>query len=176
MATGTGKTRTALKILEALFARQDIDTVIVSADGNDLFDQWYRVLLDTRKTLVRDVHIFQHYGAAREWQDFALDPSNAILLASREAAIAPSLRRLSDAAGGTRTLLVHDEVHRLGSPANRRRLAGLSDKVRFRLGLSATPERTYDDEGNAFIEDHIGPELFSFRSQGSYREGHSRPL
>ena len=160
MATGTGKTRTALKIFEVLFARQHIDTVIVSADGNDLLNQWYRVLLDTRKTIGRDVHIFRHYGEARERQDFALDPRNAILLASRKP-IAPSLRRLSDEQAA-RTMLVHDEVHRLGSPANRKRLDGLSDKVRFRLGLSATPKRTYDDEGNAFIEDHIGPVLFSF--------------
>ena len=174
MATGTGKTRTALKIFETLFARHHIDTVIVSADGNDLLDQWYRVLLDTRKTIGRDVHIFKHYGGVMERQDFALDPRNAILLASREPA-APSLRRLSDEQAG-RTLLVHDEVHRLGSPANRERLDGLSDNVRFRLGLSATPERTYDDEGNAFIEDHIGPVLFSFGLREAIERGILAPF
>ena len=174
MATGTGKTRTALKIFEALFARQHIDTVIVSADGNDLLDQWYRALLDTRKTIGRDVHIFKHYGGVMERQDFALDPGNAILLASREPA-APALRRLSDEQAG-RTLLVHDEVHRLGSPANRERLDGLSANVRFRLGLSATPERTYDDEGNAFIEDHIGPVLFSFGLREAIERGILAPF
>ena len=174
MATGTGKTRTALKIFEALFARQHIDTVIVSADGNDLLDQWYRALLDTRKTIGRDVHIFKHYGGVMERQDFALDPGNAILLASREPT-APALRRLSDEQAG-RTLLVHDEVHRLGSPANRERLDGLSDNVRFRLGLSATPERTYDDEGNAFIEDHIGPVLFSFGLREAIERGILAPF
>ena len=174
MATGTGKTRTALKIFEALLARQHIDTVIVSADGNDLLDQWYRALLDTRKTIGRDVHIFKHYGGVMERQDFALDPGNAILLASREPA-APALRRLSDEQAG-RTLLVHDEVHRLGSPANRERLDGLSDNVRFRLGLSATPERTYDDEGNAFIEDHIGPVLFSFGLREAIERGILAPF
>ena len=174
MATGTGKTRTALKIFEALFARQHIDTVIVSADGNDLLDQWYRALLDTRKMIGRDVHIFKHYGGVMERQDFALDPGNAILLASREPT-APPLRRLSDEQSG-RTLLVHDEVHRLGSPANRERLDGLSDNVRFRLGLSATPERTYDDEGNAFIEDHIGPVLFSFGLREAIERGILAPF
>ena len=61
-----------------------------------------------------------------------------------------------------RTLLVHDEVHGLGSPGNRARLGGLSENVRFRLGLSATPEREYDQEGNVFIESHIGPVLMTF--------------
>ena len=174
MATGTGKTRTAVKILETLFVRQHVDTVIVSADGNDLLDQWYRVLLESRQAIDREVRVFRHYGSAKERHDFALDPKNGILLASREP-VAPALRRLNDEAG-YRTLLVHDEVHRLGSPANRTRLDGLSDNVRFRLGLSATPERTYDEEGNAFIEKHIGPVLFSFGLREAIERGILAPF
>lgn len=174
MATGTGKTRTALKILESLFARQQIDTVIISADGNDLLDQWYRVLLDTRRMIDRDVRVFRHYGGTKERQDFNLSPMNAILLASRES-VASSLYRL-DVEKAARTLLIHDEVHRLGSPANRVNLDGLSENVRFRLGLSATPERTYDAEGNAFIENHIGPVLFSFGLQQAIERGILAPF
>ena len=32
----------------------------------------------------------------------------------------------------------------------------------FRLGLSATPDRKYDGDGNRFIEDEIGPVIFEF--------------
>ena len=49
MATGTGKTRTALRILTALFHCRQIDTVIVCTDGNDLLDQWYGELLGERR-------------------------------------------------------------------------------------------------------------------------------
>lgn len=157
MATGTGKTRTALKILQALFERDEIDTVIVCTDGNDLLDQWYRELLAVRKTMGRNLRVFRQYRDSKELQSFALEPKNALLLVSREP-VAMALRQLSTQEG-RRTLLVHDEVHGLGSPGNRTRLAGLSDSVRFRLGLSATPEREYDQDGNAFIEDHIGPVL-----------------
>jgi superfamily II DNA or RNA helicase len=64
---------------------------------------------------------------------------------------------------GQRTLLIDDEVHRLGSEGNREALSGLSNDIRFRLGLSATPERPYDDEGNEFVEEYIGEvPLFTF--------------
>ncbi len=160
MATGTGKTRTALKILQALFEGDEIDTVIVCTDGNDLLDQWYRELLAVRKDVRHDLRVYRQYRTSNELQNFALEPKGAMLLVSRQP-VASALRRLSPEES-RRTLLVHDEVHGLGSPGNRTRLSGLSDNVRFRLGLSATPEREYDQDGNAFIENHIGPVLMTF--------------
>ncbi|MEQ8829864.1 MAG: DEAD/DEAH box helicase family protein [Alphaproteobacteria bacterium] len=174
MATGTGKTRTAMKILQALFDRDEIDTVIVCTDGNDLLDQWYGELLAIRKTVFRDTRVFRHYRDARESQSFSLDPKNAILLAAREPVASP-LRQL-DKEQARRTLLIHDEVHGLGSPGNRTRLSGLSDNIRFRLGLSATPEREYDQDGNAFIEDHIGPVLMTFGIDEAIQRGILAPF
>ncbi|MBY8273159.1 DEAD/DEAH box helicase family protein [Vibrio fluvialis] len=165
MATGTGKTRTALKILRALSELDSIDTVIVSTDGNDLLDQWYVELLGVRREI--NAKVFRHYKTSREVEDFLLDPKSAILLVSRQP-LAAALRKLP-AEIADRTLLVHDEVHGLGSPANRERFSGLSDNIRFRLGLSATPEREYDDEGNEFIFEHIGPELIRFELDDAIR-------
>ena len=45
MATGTGKTRTAICIMKELYAREIIDQVVIVAYGNDLLDQWYKELL-----------------------------------------------------------------------------------------------------------------------------------
>lgn len=165
MATGTGKTRTALKILNALHERGSIDTVIVCTNGTDLLDQWYAELLNVRRHM--GARVFRHYGPSHEVEDFALNPKDSILLASREP-VAAALRQLTPAAGH-RTLLIHDEVHGLGSPVNRKRLSGLSDNIRFRLGLSATPEREYDEEGNAFLLEHIGPELMRFELDDAIR-------
>jgi superfamily II DNA or RNA helicase len=174
MATGTGKTRTALKILTSLFDRDAIDIVIVCTDGNDLLDQWYGELLAVRKDVGRPVRVYRHYSRYKEAQSFALDPVNAILLVSREP-VASALRQLDRKQAG-RTLLIHDEVHGLGSPGNRARLAGLSDNVRFRLGLSATPEREYDQEGNQFIEGHIGPVLMTFGLKEAIERGILAPF
>ena len=174
MATGTGKTRTALKILTALFDQDEIDTVIVSTDGNDLLDQWYWELLGVRKSVGHDVRVFRHYKDSKQIPAFTLNPKDAFLLVSRKPT-ASALRQLNEEQG-QRTLLVHDEVHGLGSPANRARLTGLSDHIRFRLGLSATPERPYDDDGNRFIEEHIGPVLMTFGLREAIERGILAPF
>ncbi len=160
MATGTGKTRVAIEILRMLFERNEIDSAIVSTDGNDLLDQWFGQLQDAARNLRERPVISRHYGGMKQLDNFALEIGSRILLASRDSC-AQALRRLSSEKA-SRTLLVHDEVHGLGSPGNRKRLAGLSKDIRFRLGLSATPERAYDQEGNTFIEDHIGPVIMTF--------------
>lgn len=165
MATGTGKTRTALKIVHALYEQETIDTVIVSTDGNDLLDQWYAELLGIRKGV--GAKVLRHYKSSREVADFLLEPKNSMLLVSRQP-LATALEKIP-ANVARRTLLIHDEVHGLGSPANRIRLNGLSDNIRFRLGLSATPDREYDEEGNAFLLDHIGPELMRFELDDAIR-------
>lgn len=160
MATGTGKTRTALRICETLVNRGDVDTIIVSADGVDLMEQWHAQLLTLASAFSSRFVVFRHYADYHERERFILNPRRAVLLISRSA-LAPAMRALTSRYGA-RTLVIHDEVHRLGSPGSRASLAGLSDNVRFRLGLSATPEREYDVEGTRFIEEHIGPVIFSF--------------
>ena len=174
MATGTGKTRTALNILQVLFDRDHIDTVIVCTDGNDLLDQWYGELLPVRTAVTSTPQILRHYGPHRDLGDFVLDPANGILLVSREP-LAKVLPQLTSAQCA-RTLLVHDEVHGLGSPGNRKRLTGRSDSVRFRLGLSATPEREYDQEGTDFIQCHVGPVLMTFGLEEGIRRGILAPF
>jgi superfamily II DNA or RNA helicase len=75
-----------------------------------------------------------------------------------------------------RTILIHDEAHRAGSEGNRRNLEGAANSIRFRLGLSATPEREYDEEGNRFVEQHIGPVLFRFGLADAIRAGILAPF
>lgn len=174
MATGTGKTKTALSILKELFEHDQIDTGIVCADGTDLLNQWFGELLATRKEIARNVRVFRHYSIFKESQEFALNPKKAILLCSREP-VAAALRKLS-VAQGRRTLLVHDEVHGLGSPGNRARLSSLSDHIRYRIGLSATPDREYDADGNVFIEQHIGPLLMTFGLKEAIERGILAPF
>ena len=174
MATGTGKTRTALRICGDLLASGEVDTVIVSTDGTDLLDQWYGQLLDLAAQHDPPLDLLRHYGGHHQRDFFALNRSGCVLLVSRPQ-LAPALKHLTPAEA-SRTVLVHDEVHRLGSPGNRRDLAGLSDDVRFRLGLSATPDREYDADGNAFIESHIGPVLFEFGLDDAIRRGILAPF
>lgn len=173
LATGTGKTRTALRILQSLFIDGQIETVIVSMDGTDLLNQWFGELLTLRNDLKKSLNIYRDYAHHKEVQNFKLAPQSAILLVSRHGSasrdpLASALRSLRPSQAA-KTLLIHDEVHRLGSPDCRDRLDSLSERTRFRLGLSATPDREYDQEGNIFISEHIGPELVRFELADAIR-------
>ncbi|WP_244508315.1 DEAD/DEAH box helicase family protein [Mesorhizobium sp. LCM 4577] len=179
MATGTGKTKTALRIARILVDLGKVDTILVTTDGTDLLKQWRSELLGLRAELP-GFHVFSDFEQHREVQEFALAPIRAILLVSRLAMgvrdpLAAAMRSLT-LEEKKRTLLIHDEVHKLGSPSNRARLTGLSDGIRFRLGLSATPEREYDQEGNDFIVEHVGPEIFRFELEDAIRRGILAPF
>jgi len=164
MATGTGKTRTALTIIEELHERSLIDTVVVAAYGTDLLDQW-------GKELLRRVSIptFKSYERHREAQSFLNDPHGAILLTSRQtlAEVLPKLRPSAYA----KALLICDEVHGMGSPALVAALKGRLSAFAFTLGLSATPDREYDADGNHFIDDEIGPVIYRFGLEQAIQEG-----
>lgn len=168
MATGTGKTRTALAIARQLLLRRNIDTIIVAAEGTDLLDQWIENIHAFLPQIDRPLRILRHYDDHHDRDEYLLAPSGSVLVASRPA-LRPAMRALGEAA--SRTLLVHDEVHGLGSASNRTDLAGTSDRIPYRLGLSATPEREYDAQGTAFISEHIGPVIFAYELADAIRDG-----
>jgi superfamily II DNA or RNA helicase len=70
-----------------------------------------------------------------------------------------------------RALIVHDEVHGLGTPSLQRELAGKHAVFPWRVGLSATPERTYDAAGNDFVRSELGPTLYEFTLESAIARG-----
>lgn len=164
MATGTGKTRTALSIQKELFSRGLIDTAVITMSGDDLLSQWYKQLLEGF-----EFSIFRHYGGKKEGDDFFAAKGKKILLVSRHQ-IHNLIPYLSDT-GMPKSLIICDEVHRFGSPSMIRELTGYISRFGFRLGLSATPEREYDEFGNDFIESEIGPVIFTFTLEQAIERG-----
>ncbi|MGU3387839.1 DEAD/DEAH box helicase family protein [Methylobacterium sp. D53M] len=164
MATGTGKTRTALRILGELARDGRILSAIVTMSGTDLLDQWYAELCKVAGFVVH-----RSYGDCHEALSFLNDPSGAILLASRQTLGAVMLRLPASVAA--ETLLICDEVHGMGSPTLVAGLSGRLRACRYRLGLSATPEREYDQDGTDFIEHEIGPVVFRFGLEDAIGRG-----
>lgn len=156
MATGTGKTRTSIQILEELIARDQVNTAVVAAHGTDLLDQWHKELIRQNCSFP----IFRAYSTHHEAQAYINDPMRSILLTSRMN-LADITTRLSNELM-KKAMIVCDEVHGMGSPALVTSLKGKIQKFAYRLGLSATPEREYDEQGNDFIEREIGPVIFRF--------------
>jgi superfamily II DNA or RNA helicase len=169
MATGTGKTRTALSILKELVARQAINSVIITATGTDLLDQWTNQLYAVASNLTPKFRVLKHYETHHEKDEYELDPENSVLVVSRN--VLRNVLRSLTRPTRKHLLLIHDEVHGLGSPANIEELEGLSEDIAYRLGLSATPEREYDEEGTAFIERNVGLVIYRFSLEDAIRRG-----
>ena len=170
MATGTGKTITAMKIINKLFDSGDIRRVIITMYGNDLLDQWAIQIRENYK----NKQINYHYAAQKMMKDFVMHPDDSILILSRDSKNLSRLLELFDRLPGdyrNDTLFVFDEVHGAGSNTFVENLSGRLSPYRYRLGLSATPEREYDDAGNDFLLNEIGEVIFEFTLQDAIQKG-----
>ena len=83
-----------------------------------------------------------------------------------------SLARISHS-----SLLIADEAHHLGAEHGQR---GLPPHFEFRMGLSATPDRWFDEEGTQALRDYFGDTVFEFDlahaiAQGFLSEYYYRP-
>lgn len=170
MATGTGKTITAIKIMNRLFEEGKIKRVIITMYGNDLLDQWAMQM----REIYKNKQIHYHYGLHKRMNDFIMHPDEALLLISREANNLTKLLTLLDKAPGNYkedTLFVFDEVHGAGSGSFVDNLTGKISPYKYRLGLSATPEREYDEAGNDFLQNEIGEIIFKFSLEDAISKG-----
>ena len=152
-ATGAGKTFTALDaIRESLKKFNEVPLVIVP--DKTLFAQWFEEIRAAVGPL--DTPILRVGAGFDAWRDVLGDwtapDGRRVVLATIQTARSDAFR--TSVKRGSHLFLVADEVHRLGSPANRT----LLDETLFgpRLGLSATPERAGDDVGTSAILDYFG--------------------
>lgn len=173
MATGTGKTMTAICIMRQLFMQNEIRQSVIVTYGNDLLEQWYKEIL----LRLPDVNVYRWFGSYNEFARFQLcSNQKKILLLSR---IGERVRGVFDKleAGAdteavrNETFVLFDEVHGAGSRDFRDRMTGILPKYRYCLGLSATPIREFDDTGNQFLKDNIGPVIYTFGIEDAIKRG-----
>ena len=163
MATGTGKTKTALMAASHV-GRVEADrgqtlvTVIV-APFQHLVDQWIEEVKEFGTTPIGV------YESSKKWTPVVSDAldsvrlggSSGVVLVATNASLALDifqdlLKRIDSP-----LLMIGDEVHNLGSE---RMAVRLPTNATYRLGLSATPERYMDDAGTKRIFDYFGPVVF----------------
>ncbi len=164
MATGTGKTKTSLEILKILVKEQKINSCIIVTKGNSLLEQWYLEIIEylnsNDEVKIYLKKIYRHFFEYKEFEKYSSNPSNSILIISREN-LQKNLRFISDDQKKD-IFIIHDEVHGFGSPANVQKLKGSHSGFIYKLGMSATPDREYGEEGNEFIKSEIGSTFYKF--------------
>lgn len=170
MATGTGKTITAIKIMKHLLMMDEIDKIIIIVDGNELLRQWYSEVMENFQT----IRVFQMYEQYRQMSEFLMCRKKCVLLLSRRSEYLVDCFSKVKRNGRNalkRTLLVFDEVHGIGSNKLSQDLKGKIREFQYRLGLSATPQRPFDEAGNFFIEEEIGGIIYEFRLEDAIQRG-----
>jgi len=160
MATGTGKTKTAFLALQRAGIVQRPILGVILAPYKHLMEQWKE---ECDKWLFKTVLCSSDYP---DWPEklgnlrlshAAGDLSTSLVIATYSTFSTTRFRHLLDLFNQPK-MLIADEVHHLGSPSNRIAL----DVYQMRLGVSATPERVYDEDGTNWILSQIGPIVFSF--------------
>ncbi len=160
MATGTGKTITALCTLEELFRRSGPPlAIIIVAPYLNLVEQWKGIAkafglapiicCGSRADWVGAVDAAMYLLNSGRRPMLSLITTNATFA---EDAFQTAIQRLK-----VRTVIVADEVHNLGA---RNLQAALPPRVKLRLGLSATPERWMDEDGTQAVKDYFGATVF----------------
>ena len=158
MATGSGKTITALAIATELYHKIKLQVLLVICPYCHLVNQWAR---ESEKFGLQPILAFDR---ALSWQSrlsaslyevragdrpfLTIITTNATLMSD---SLQSQLRYFPE-----KTLIVGDEVHNLGAP---RLEQSLPRNIGLRLALSATPERHFDGEGTEAILDYFGPVL-----------------
>ncbi|PPS44901.1 DNA phosphorothioation system restriction enzyme [Chroococcidiopsis sp. TS-821] len=158
MATGSGKTITALFIAAELYQKIGLQVLLVVCPYQHLVTQWAK---ECEKFNLQPVLAFENL---RSWhstlstQLYNVRSGNQRFLT----AIATNSTLISDGFQSQlryfpeKTLIVGDEAHNLGAP---RLEECLPRNIGLRLALSATPERYFDDAGTQSLFDYFGAVL-----------------
>lgn len=184
MATGTGKTLTALNCLIEIYNRKRYYKALILVPTVTLVDQWE----DECKKFHFE-HIVKVCSKNKSWksevdaiklqEDFNYsekEPSYIIIATYASFAREFIFKELTQIGKSThkKLLVIADEAHNMGSPRILNRLDGI--KYKRRIGLSATPERQFDDLGNSKLRKFFGCEdvegyTFEFSMRNAIDEG-----
>jgi superfamily II DNA or RNA helicase len=160
MATGTGKTMTALAAAVEEHERRGRLAVVILVPYIHLLEQWQNVCeqFGFLPVLCSGQHPGWRTQATSLLQDFRVGAvSHCCLLAVHNTAASESFGQVAAHFVKENTLLIGDEVHALGSRVLNRALV---PQASLRLGLSATPRRWYDEQGTQILMSYFGGVCF----------------
>lgn len=178
MATGTGKTLTALMLACKVADKNKPLVLIVVCPFINLCRQWIREMatfgllavpcFEGRDRWQEELEEgYQRLGVGLS-QLHALVVTNATFQSdSFQTRIRPRI-----SSGMVHHLLIADEVHNLGAEQSRE---ALPDGIVMRLGLSATPERHYDPVGTQAVFDYFGGPVFEYPLKQAIADGRLCP-
>ena len=171
MATGTGKTYTAIGVLQKLLKQGKKLVTIICAPFLHLTTQWEQNIHDM------GVNIPIVYASSMDpkWRDRCTDKifdnrlgklPYFIILATHDTISSDKFIEITEDIKSP-VLIIADEVHGMGSVE---RINGLIDKYEYRLGLSATPHRYFDELGTKKLLKYFDKSVYEFNLHRAINE------
>lgn len=158
MATGTGKTITSLNCLLEIYNRKGYYKAIILVPTITLVEQWEK---ECNKFNFNNItKICSKYS---DWKSTVSTlrilestdkENNFIIITTYASFVRSNVFSEINSFSAKKLLLIADEAHNIGGGKMLARLADI--KYLRRIGLSATPERQYDDTGNRRIMEFFG--------------------
>ena len=161
MATGTGKTFTARECIKRWTAGKPSSLILVIAPTQTIGSQWQEVLSDMEPVTT--------FGS-KPWRESLRDLisksalqliDHTVVIAIQNTASSSDFIELHSKLmrSFTSNLIIADEMHGLGAPVFRQ---ALNPDIQGRLGLTATPNRWFDDEGSNILNEYFKGVVFTF--------------
>ena len=161
MATGTGKTITSLNCLLHIYNSRHYYKATILVPTVTLVEQWKeecekfnlgRIVCISSKN--RDWHEELANIRLLESMDSTGDKHSYVIIATYASFAREKTFNELNCFPKKKLLLIADEAHNMGAPSIMNRLGAI--RYLRRIGLSATPDRQFDDEGNAALRDFFG--------------------
>ncbi len=169
MATGTGKTITALGALELLCQELDSNLgVVIVCPYQHLIEQW---AVDIKAYGVTPIICYSAYDWKKRFKyalsDFTCGAArNFCVITTNDTLATEYFQNEVDKLEGDVCLVV-DEAHNFGA---RQQLDCMKDVFKYRLALSATLERRYDDYGTSRLLDYFGKKCIEYSLERAIKE------
>ena len=163
MATGSGKTIAAMICAHRLYEEHNPLLIVVAAPYVPLIQQWCDEILPFGLKALNLTESKGARGRARELskikRHLRAGRSDVEIVVVSHKTLCNSDFKAEIEKFDCTTLLIADEVHNLGSEGFITDLPSFFD---YRLGLSATPIRQYDEQGTEIVLSFFGPVVFQF--------------
>lgn len=172
MATGSGKTYTALASLERFEKRKGSIFAIVVCPYIHLVDQWADDVVDWGMTPI----ICHSQSNQKNWKSiliktykrFRATGKSGICLVTNDTFLSETFQEvIHNISGEMNVVLVIDEVHNFGA---NKLSSFLPQNINYRLGLSATFERYGDVAGTKILKDYFGQKCIEYSLERAIHE------
>jgi len=174
MATGTGKTYTALGALEVLCNKVKSNLgIFILCPYQHLVEQW---VTDIKAFGIKPLICYSGYDWKKKYKsmvsDFKLGVIQNFCVVTTNATFSTdNMQKEIDKLKGNLCLVV-DEAHNFGA---KKQLECMKEVFKYRLALSATLERHYDDEGTKKLKCYFGNKCIEYSLARAIKEDKLTP-